>query len=312
LSDAKRIVLAGGSGFLGRSLCPLLLSAGYQPVVLTRLPAATGSPVRSVFWDGKSLGKWATELDGARAVINLTGKSVNCRYTPEARREILASRVDSVRVLGEACACCTRRPEVWIQAGSLAIYGNAGDRVCTEESPPGSGFSVDVCRQWESAFNAVNVEGMRKAIFRIGFALAPHEGALRTLEKITRFYLGGRVGSGRQFISWIHIADLQQMFIWALENHDLAPVYIASGPSPVTNAEFMGALRHALHRPWSPPVPAPFVRLGALAMGTEPHLALHGFRCLPKRFLENGFRFHFPLLQEALSDLYSDRQSIPA
>lgn len=304
MNATRRVILAGGSGFLGRALCPSLVREGYQPVILSRSSRPAEGPVRFLSWDGKSIRDYQAEFDGAAAVINLTGKSVNCRYTSAARREILASRVDSVRALGDAVRQCSDPPRVWIQAGSLAIYGNAGKQICTEETAPGSGFSVDVCRQWETAFDSLRLPQTRKVLLRIGFALQPGEGALATLEKITRCFLGGTVGGGEQFISWIHIADLRRMFLKVLEDELFRGPYNATGPNPVTNEEFMRALRHTLQRPLSPPVPALLVRLGAWIMRTESDLALHGFRCLPQRFVDRGFRFEFPQLEAALTDLY--------
>jgi uncharacterized protein (TIGR01777 family) len=299
-----RVVLAGGSGFLGRSLAGVLTGRGYEVVVLTRDNPATEGAIRFEQWDGRTLGDWGQLLEGAVALVNLTGKSVNCRYTADNRREILASRVDSVRVLGQAMAGCAEPPRVWVQAGSLAFYGHTADRWCDENSAQGEGFSADVCRQWESTFAALDLPQTRKVLLRIGFALARNEGALKTLERLTRCFLGGAVGSGRQFISWIHIADLNRMFAWAIEREELAGVFNATGPNPMTNTDFMRELRRALHRPWSPPVPAPIARLGALLMGTEADLALHGFRGTPKRFLEHGFEFEYPQLGRALHDLY--------
>ncbi|MGH8095385.1 MAG: TIGR01777 family oxidoreductase [Chthoniobacterales bacterium] len=299
-----RVILAGGSGFLGRSLAQVLVRDGGEVIVLTRGSARESGSVRFVRWDGKTVGDWRPLLENARAVVNLTGKSVNCRYTPAARAEILNSRIDSVRALGEAIAGCAQPPRVFVQAGSLAIYGNAGDRVCTEDSPHGSGFSAEVCQAWEGAFNGLPLPATRKVLLRIGFALKRGEGALGTLESITRFFLGGTIGHGRQYISWIHIADLDRMFLSCLERDDLSGIFNATGPAPVTNGQFMAELRRALHRPWSPPVPAALVRLGARAMGTEGDLALHGFRCLPQRYLEQGFRFDFTSLGTALADLY--------
>jgi uncharacterized protein (TIGR01777 family) len=194
------------------------------------------------------------KLDIINEVVNRTGKSGNCRYTPENKREIIDSRVNSVRVLAEAIAKCTKPPAAFIQAGSLAIYGDPGDRWCDEGTSEGDGFSADVCRQWEDAFHSITMPGMRKSILRIGFALGPDGGALEMLAKLTRFFLGGTVGSGRQFTSWIHIADLNRMFLAAIERDDFG-VFNATAPNPVTNAE-LREMRRAVHRPWSPPVPA--------------------------------------------------------
>ncbi len=305
MTARPRVILAGGSGFIGSALTQPLSEAGYEIVILSRHPKAATSAARFAMWDGRTLDAWAAELEGAQGVINLAGKSVNCRYTPEARTEIIRSRVDSVRVLGEAIARCAHPPKVLVQASSLAIYGNAGDRVCTEDSPHGSGFPARVCEQWESACDALVLPATRKSIMRIGLALQPGEGALRTLEKITRLFLGGTVGNGRQYMSWIHLADLLRMFLWALKHEECSGPFNVCSPTPVRNAEFMRELRRTLHRPWSPPAPAPLVRLGAWLMGTEGDLALHGFRALPERFLGQGFAFEFPDLRSALADLYA-------
>ncbi|EPX57824.1 Cell division inhibitor [Cystobacter fuscus DSM 2262] len=296
------MVLAGGSGFLGRSLARALEARGYEPVILTRSPRP--GPTREVAWDGKTVGPWCSEIEGAAAVVNLAGRSVDCRYTPENRREILASRLDSVRVLGEALRQCASPPPVWIQAVSLAILGNSGDSPRDENSPPGSGFSVDVCRQWEAACAEQHLPATRMVLLRIGFALGRDGGALDKLARLTRWGLGGSVGTGQQYVSWLHIEDLDALVLRAIEDPSMHGVYNATGPSPVTNAEFMRTLRHVLHRPWSPPVPAWAVRLGARLMGTEAELALSGRRGLPRRLQEEGFVFRHTDLSRALKDLY--------
>ncbi len=301
----ERIVIAGGSGFLGSALAEHLSRQGREVVILTWSPRANVEPIRHVKWDGKALGAWKECLEGAEAIVNLTGKNVSCRYTPENRREIDESRVASVKVLHEAIQQCTRPPRAWVQGGSLAIYGDAGERVCDESAPPGTGFPVETCLLWEGAFNACSTPATRKVQFRIGFALGRSGGALVTLAKLTRWFLGGRVGSGRQYISWVHLADLNRMFDWAIERDDMVGVFNATGPRPVTNAEFMRELRRALGRPWSPPAPAWAVRMGALLMGTEACLALAGRRCLPGRLLEKGFEFEYTDLTAALRDLYA-------
>lgn len=303
MSDRKRIVLAGGSGFLGRALQTELERAGYQVIVLTRSPRID-NPTH-VAWDGKNIDSWSDAVDGAAAVVNLTGKSVNCRYTPGNRKEIVASRVDSVKVLDRAISLAARPPAVWVQTGSLAIYGDAGDRTCDESAPCGSGFSVDTCVQWEKTFSGSDADGIRKVLFRIGFALGNTGGALQSLAKLARSFLGGTIGSGRQFISWLHVADLNRMFRLAIEREDVEGTFNATGPNPVTNREFMRELRRAVGRPWSPPVPSWAVRLGARMMGTEAELALTGRRCIPARFEKLGFQFDYPELAPALESLFS-------
>jgi uncharacterized protein len=299
-----RVVLAGGSGFLGRALAKVLLGKGYEVVILSRGAHREGSGIRQLHWDGETLGDWSESIEGAKAIVNLAGQSVNCRHTPENRREIMESRVNSVRVLSEAVARCTAPPEVWVQASSLAIYGDPGDRWCDEDSPHADGFSEEVCKRWEGEFEKVCAPEMRKVVMRIGIVLDKNQGALPVLGRLTRLFLGGRVGSGQQYVSWIHVSDLTRMFVEAIERPEIAGVFNVTGPNPVTNAEFMRELRRVLHRPWSPPVPAWATRIGAFLMRTEPSLALTGRRCRPKRFLESGFHFEFPDLRGALDDLY--------
>ncbi|RYG74610.1 DUF1731 domain-containing protein [bacterium] len=325
----KRVVLAGGSGFLGRALQADLESAGYETVVLTRSPRRVGD----VRWDGKTVGEWATHLEGAYAVVNLAGKSVNCRYTPANRREIVLSRVDSVIALDNALRDLKNPPSVWVQCSSLAIYGDSGDAIRTEDSPHGPGltdedrlawnqsdratenfkanFSVDVCEAWEAGLADPNFlpPGMRGVTLRIGFVLGEKGGALGTLGWLTKMFLGSAVGSGRQYISWLHLRDMNRIFRFSIENEEAQGVFNATGPNPVTNAQFMASLRRALHRPWSPPVPAPFVKIATRLMQTEAELALIGRRCVPKRLLESGFKFEFSELDAALKEIYASSSS---
>ena len=300
----KRIIIAGGSGFLGQALTPALIERSYEVIVLGRGAAGTRDGVQHLQWDGRTVGEWARGLDGATAVVNLTGKSVNVRHTPENKREILRSRVDSVRVLGDAIARCATPPEVFVQASGIGFYGDTGDCAVDESAPAGSDFMAEVCREWEGALDARPLPATRKVVLRIGVVLGRNGGALQLLEKLTRLFAGGAVGSGRQYMSWIHIADIVRMFVAAIEQPELTGPFNATAPEPVTNAEFMRGLRRILRRPWSPPVPAPFARVGAWLMGSDGDLALLSYRCLPSRFAEHGFTFHFPTLNAALGDLY--------
>lgn len=318
----KRVVLTGGSGFLGRALARHLVAKEYEVMILTRSPppmptgtATTptsaagrddGTPagVRYVRWDGRTVdGEWAKHLAGARAVVNLAGKNVNCRYTRRNLREIDESRVDSVRAVNTAIAHCDAPPAVLVQAATLAIYGDAGDRVCDETAPLGDGIPPTTAKKWEQAFDATPTPNTRRVLLRISFALGRDGGALRTLAGLTRCFLGGPAGSGRQYISWIHIEDLCRLFLWAIENDQASGVYNATSPNPVTNAAFMRELRRVLRRPWAPPTPAPLVHVGCFLMRTEPVLALTGRRGVPARLLGQGFTFEHPTLPETLHDL---------
>ncbi|HWX22875.1 MAG TPA: TIGR01777 family oxidoreductase [Candidatus Binatia bacterium] len=299
-----RVILAGGSGFLGTRLAEDLARRGYEPLVLTRSTRLHTGLVRQRHWDGRTVADWAEELNHAFAMINLAGRSVNCRYTSTNRREIQQSRIEPTLALGQALQRCSHPPKVWVQASSLAIYGDAGDHWCDETTEPGEGFPVETCLRWEEAFNSVATPRTRRVVLRIGFALDQGCGALKTLEGLVRWFLGGSAGSGRQYISWIHWRDLNAMLRWAIERDDIEGTFNATSPAPVSNAQFMREMRLCLHRPWSPPAPDWLAYFGAWLMRTEASLALAGRRCAPSRFLEKGFKFEFPELRPALGDIY--------
>ncbi len=302
-----RIVLAGGSGFIGQSLSPFLVSKNYEVVVLTRGRSDHHGSIREAHWDGKTLGEWTQFVNGALGLVNLTGRSINTRHTPEHRREIIDSRVDSVRILGEAIGRCVQPPKVFVQLAGVGIYGNKGERICDETTAPGDDFVSEVCKKWEAAFDSVDSPNTRKVLLRLGVVLGRNGGFLQVLSRLTRWFLGGQVGNGRQYVSWIHIADLSRMILQAIEQGEFIGVFNATAPNPVTNAELMRELRRALHRPWSPPVPEFAARIGSWLIGTEASLALISQRCVPKRFLEKNFEFEFPKLRAALASIYPSK-----
>ena len=300
---SKRIVIAGGSGFIGTALAGEFVERGNDVIVLTRRARARRDKVREVVWDGEHPGDWMRFLDGADAIVNLTGRSINCRHTPENLREIIASRVNSVNAIAAAIGQVERPPRVWVQASATGFYGDTGDTACDEAAPAGNDSLAKICRQWEAACAAANVPETRKVTLRIGFVLGRAGGALPVLSKLAKCFLGGAVGSGRQYLSWIHLADLVQMFVAAVENEKLSGIFNAVAPHAVTNAEFMRTLRHTLDRPWSPPAPVFAVKIGSWLMGSEASLALVSQRCVPKRFQAAGFQFQFAELPPALNNL---------
>jgi len=302
--NKKRVVLAGGSGFLGGALAKELLARDYEVVVLTRSPREQTDGIKEILWDGKNSGEWIQSLDGAEAVVNLAGRNIKCRYTPENLRELKASRVDSVYAIAAALGRVARPPRAWAQAGAVGFYGDPKELLCDENSPAGNDTLAGICQPWEAAFNSAPAPNTRRVLLRIGFVLGRDGGALPLLAGLAKCFLGGAVGSGKQFISWIHAGDLSRMFIEAIERDELAGTFNAVGPNPVTNREFMRELRRALHRPWSPPAPEWAVKIGSRLMGTEPSLALTGCRVAPKRILEAGFKFQFPELPGALKNLF--------
>lgn len=301
--SSPRIVIAGGSGFIGRALAGEFSARGFPVVVLTRSPRQRSDGVREAAWDGADAGAWAAELDGAGAVINLAGKNINCPHTPENLRDIAASRVNSVNAIAAAIGQTKTPPRVWVQSSAVGFYGDTGAVVADETAPAGNDPLAEICRQWEAAFAAAHLAITRKVILRIGFVLGRDGGALPLLSKMTRLFLGGTAGRGRQYISWIHLADLTAMFAAAVLDEKLSGTFNAVGPGAVTNAEFMRELRRAWHRPWSPPAPAFAVKLGARLLGSEGSLALVSQRCAPKRFLAAGFPFQFTDVTIALRDL---------
>jgi uncharacterized protein (TIGR01777 family) len=242
-------------------------------------------------------------IDGAEAVINLTGKNINCPHTKKNLQEIHASRVNSVFAITAAILQSKVPPRTWVQASAVGYYGDTGDVLCDEQSPNGTNVLAQICHDWEGASDIAKLPPIRKVTLRLGFVLGKAGGALPVLATLARLFLGGAVGSGRQYISWIHIDDLVQMFVAAVENENLSGPFNAVAPNPVTNEEFMRELRHALHRPWSPRVPEFAVKLGARLMRGEPSLALISQRCLPGRFGELAFPFQFPELPAALQNL---------
>jgi uncharacterized protein len=296
-----RLVIAGGAGFLGRSLTRELAPVAEEVVVLTRGRAASSGNVRHVHWDARTPGPWARELDGAAALVNYVGRTVNCRKTAENKRVILQSRVDSVHALGVALKTCAKPPPVWVQSATAHIYGDTADEILDESSPIGTGFAPDVGTAWERALAEEASPGCRQVVLRIGFVLGRGGGALATLARLARWGLGGTTGTGRQYMSWIHEADLNAVVLRAIRDESMSGVYVVTSPNPVTNREFMRLLRKAVHRPWSPPVPEPLVRLGSLLLRTDPELALRGRRCVPTRLLREGFSFRFAELTGALA-----------
>lgn len=295
-----KVVLAGGSGALGRRLAWSFADEGADVVILTRSRCQDG-PYRQVHWDGRTVGPWAGELSGA-ILFNLAGELVDRRPTARNVELLTASRVDPTATLRSAAAELAVPPRWWIQASTAAIYGDRGDEVLTEESPVGDGppQMAGVGVAWERAADAVHAT--RQVVLRTGVVLDRETPALNRLAGLARWGLGGRVGSGQQWVSWLHIAD----FLAAVRHVltvELTGVVNLSSPEPVRNEEMMAALRRAVGRPWSPPTPAFAVKLGAPVLGTDPALALLGRRCVPQRLIDSGFEFTYPNLTDALHHL---------
>jgi uncharacterized protein (TIGR01777 family) len=302
-----RIVIAGGSGFLGTSLAAYLTERGAEVVVLTRGKAKVRGAVQHIHWDARTLSDWQNVLDGATALVNLAGRSVDCIKSPDHRDEILRSRVEATRVLGQAVRNVANPPPVWIQMSTAHIYGDPPELTCTEDSPLGCGLAPHVGRAWEEAFRASVLPNQRGVVLRTSFVNGRNRGAgagaLDRLRTVVRLGLGGRVGTGRQGISWIHEHDLNRIVERAILNPAMHGAYIASSPNPVPQVDFMRALRRTMRMPIGLPASAWMVRLGAhYLLRTDPELALYGRYVIPQRLLNEGFEFCFGQIHDALRE----------
>lgn len=313
-SAGRRIILAGGSGFLGKLLARHFIARGWGVVVFTRQPHGAGAGVREVYWDGEHLGEWVRELEAADAVINLAGRSVNCRYHARNRRLMLDSRVNATRVLGEAIARCARPPRVWLNFSTATIYKHtfgpawdeAGDIGATPEAK--DAFSIEVATAWERAFNKAVTPRTRRVALRSAMVFGLSDDAnnvYRVLRRLVRFGLGGRMGSGRQFVSWIHETDFCRAVEFLIDRDELAgPVNLAA-PNPLTNADMMRGLRRVLGVPFGLPAAAWMLELGAFFLRTETELIIKSRRVIAGRLRAAGFKFQFEQLEAAVRELES-------
>jgi uncharacterized protein (TIGR01777 family) len=303
-----RVVIAGGSGFLGLSLATHLTNRGWSVAILSRQPPRRDGPWSRVHWNARTLGDWSQALDGAYGLVNLVGRSVDCIKTPDHQDEILRSRTEATRALGLAVRAAKAPPPVWVQMSTAHIYGDPPNVWCTEDSPFGHGLAPFVGRAWESEFEHNALPKQRRVVLRTSFVIGRDRGAgggaLARLLTLVRFGLGGTVGSGTQGMSWIHEADLNRLFERALTNDGMEGAYVASSPNPVSQRELMKTLRRTVGMPIGLPAFAWMVRMGApLFMRTDPELALYGRYVVSKRLEREGFEFQFPQLEDALRDL---------
>ena len=307
-SPSGSIVIAGGSGFLGVSLATYLASKGLSVCILSRKAPKVIGAWRHVCWDARTPGEWRREMDGAAGVVNLVGRSVDCIKTPDHQDEILRSRVEATRVLGQAMRSMSNPPPVWVQMATAHIYGDPPEVVCAEESALGVGLAPLVGRAWEESYRESVLPTQRQVILRTSFVIGRDRGAgggaLARLRTLVRWGLGGTVGSGTQGMSWIHEEDMNRLFERGLCDETMKGMYVASAPNPVSQKEFMRELRRAMGVRIGLPASEWMVRLGALLlMRTDPELALYGRYVVSRRLAEEGFEFRFPRLREALADL---------
>lgn len=301
-----QIVIAGGTGFLGRPLAARLAHAGHGIVLLTRDPrAAAASGARMVAWnpDGKA-GRWASELDGAGAVVNLAGESIAGRRWSDAhKRSIRDSRIRATRSLVEAIGRCPNPPPVFISGSAVGFYGPRGDEIATEETPAGSDFLATLCVEWEAEASRAASPNTRVACIRTGLVIERDGGALAQMLPPFKIGAGGPLGSGRQYWPWIHRADWVDLVCWAMLTPELRGPVNATAPEPVTNAEFARALGQALHRPSFMPAPAFALRIVLGEMADA--LLLSGQRAVPAKAERLGYTFRYSRLGDALAAIFN-------
>lgn len=320
MQEPNRIVIAGGTGFLGQLLASYFTGTGREVVVLTRRQSETpATSAKYVLWDGRSSGPWVQSTDGALAVINLAGRSVNCRYNARNRRLIMDSRVHSTRALGEAIRNSRKPPRAWLNSSTATIYRHNFGSPWDESGEIGShpdakdAFSVQVATEWERTLEHSPTPDTRKIALRTAMVLGTGSNSVfPTLRRLVRCGLGGRMGNGRQFVSWIHEIDFCRAIEWLIGRDDIiGPVNLAA-PNPVTNEEMLRTLREVGHRRLGLPATTWMLETGAWLLRTETELIIKSRRVIPGRLLKMGFVFQFASIREAFSELEGRFTNHPA
>jgi uncharacterized protein (TIGR01777 family) len=311
----RRIILAGGSGFLGQALASYFQQLGFEIIILTRSAGHLGGAGRQVAWDACTVGPWQRELEGATAVVNLTGRSVNCRYNARNRKEILDSRVNSTRVLGEAIGRCAGPPQVWLNASTATLYKHTFDDPWDEEgeieaaAEAKDAFSVEVGMAWERTLEEAQTPRTRKIAMRMAMVLGMgNNSVFPVLRRLVRFGLGGRMGNGRQFVSWIHEVDYCRAVEWLITHNDIHGPVNLTAPNPLPNREMMKTLRRVCRVPFGLPASDWMLEVGAFFLRTETELIIKSRRVIPRCLLESGFQFQFPTIREAFVELCRPRK----
>lgn len=290
-----KIIIAGGTGFIGKYISDRFRANGHDVIIISRQS-------NHIHWDETD--RIIEALDHSGVLINLAGKSVNCRYNKKNKKAILESRIGSTRALGQAILKCSHPPALWINASTATIYRHAEDYAMTEDDgETGGGFSEEVAKRWEAAFFSFNFSATRQVALRITIVLGKGGGVLKPYRNLVYTGFGGRQGTGRQMFSWIHIEDLYRIILFVMQNGELEGVLNCVAPEPVANKDFMKKLRAAMHVPIGVPMPGWLLTLGAAIVGTEPELLLKSRWVAPKRLLKAGFSFSYNTVDNALKNL---------
>lgn len=300
-----KVVIAGGTGFIGQAITRRLLDRGDEVTVLSRRQASADTVGRVVVWDGRSVGRWADELEGADAVVNTTGESIGVRPTRRNVARLIDSRVEPIRALRDAIERLATPPRTWIQTSAVGVFGDTGDAELDELTPPtglGPHDLVSICLAWEHAFAEASSCLGRAVSLRLGVVIGGGDRLTATLAPLVRRGLGGRAGSGRQWVAWVGLADAVEVYVRAIDNPTMTGLHHVTAPNPVRNQELMATFRKVLGVRFGLPAPAPAVRLGAFAQGSNPNLVLASQRAVPRRLLDLGFTFAEPELESVLRD----------
>ncbi len=291
----KKVVLAGGTGFVGKYLTEKFQSLGYKVIIISR-------QTNHVKWQDKEAVIEA--INNSEILINLAGKSVDCRYNAKNREGIMKSRTETTKALGEAVLKCSNPPEIWINSSTATIYKYSEDKAMTEENGEiGSGFSVEVAKNWEKAFFDFQLPKTRQVALRMAIVLGKGGGVMGPFTNLVRFGLGGTQGNGRQMFSWIHIEDLSNIILFLVENKNLKGAFNTSSPNPIDNQTLMKTFRQAMKMPIGIPSPAWLLEIGAVIIRTETELILKSRFVVPDRLLKAGFTFKFPEIKTAILDV---------
>lgn len=302
-----RLVIPGGSGFLGLELARYFSQKGWEVVILSRQQKPNQGNIQFLAWDGKTLGDWAKAIDGADAIVNMAGRTVNCRYHEKNKKEILDSRVESTRVLGQAIAQAKQPPKVWINSSSATIYKDTrGAEPANDEytGKTGTDFSPGICKAWEKELNDAPTSNVRKIALRTAIVIGKEPGgALEYLINLTKFWLGGTQGSGEQFISWVHLRDFARVVEFLIQKENISGIVNCAAPNPITNKEFMSKLRKAVGRSWGLWMPNFLLEIGAVMLQTQTELVLKSRKVVSKRLEEEGFKFEYNTVDEAFKEI---------
>jgi len=299
----NKLIIAAGTGFLGQVLINHFKNKFDEIIILTRGKSQTIDGIKYVNWNGKTFSGWESELENATVLINLAGKSVDCRYTKENKKEILLSRIESTKILNKAVLNCKNPPKHWLNSSTSTIYRFSLDKQMDEiDGEIGNDFSINVALSWEKAFFKTETQNTLKTALRTSIVLGKNGGALIPLKTLAKIGFGGKQGSGNQFVSWIHEEDFANAIDFIIEKEITGIVNVVS-PEPIRNADFMKKLRKAVGFPFGIPVNTFLLKIGSFFIRTEPELVLKSRNVIPKKLLENGFKFKFGDLDEAFNDL---------